>query len=148
MIGTLALLILIVACANVGGLLAARAVTRQHEIGIRIAIGAGRWRIFRQLCTESLGLGGRGSAAGLGLCWAVLTVVLVKFNAPKWLSARPDWRVLVFAVGLTVVATLFFGLMPALQIARQRQQKTLARQILVGAQIAASSVLLIVAALL
>jgi putative ABC transport system permease protein len=148
MIATLALLILIVACANVGGLMAARAVTRQHEIGIRIAIGAGRWRIFRQLCTESLVLGSLGSLAGLGLSWAVLRIVLLKFDAPGWLSARPDWRVLLFAGGMTVVATLFFGLMPALQIARQRQQKTLARQILVGAQIAASSVLLIVAALL
>ncbi|HZZ39387.1 MAG TPA: ABC transporter permease [Acidobacteriaceae bacterium] len=148
MIGTLALLILIVACANVGGLMAARAVTRQHEIGIRIAIGAGRWRIFRQLCTESLVLGSLGSLAGLGLSWAVLRIVLLKFDAPGWLSARPDWRVLLFAVAMTVVATLLFGLMPALQIARQRQQKTFARQILVGAQIAASSVLLIVAALL
>lgn len=148
MVGTLALLILIVACANVGGLLAARAVMRQHEIGIRIAIGAGRWRIFRQLCTESLVLGSFGSLAGLGLSWAVLRIALVKFDAPKWLNAWPDWRVLLFAVGVTVVATLFFGLMPAVQIARQRQQKTFARQILVGAQIAASSVLLIVAALL
>lgn len=148
MIGVVALLILIVACANVGGLMAARAVTRQHEIGIRIAIGAGRWRIFRQLCTESLLLGGLGSLAGLGLSWAVVRIVLVKFDAPKWLSARPDWRVLLFAAGMTLVATLLFGLMPALQIARQKQQKTLARQVLVGAQIAASSVLLIVAALL
>lgn len=148
MVGTLALLILIVACANVGGLMAARAVTRQQEIGIRIAIGAGRWRIFRQLCTESLVLGGIGSLAGLGLSWAVVTIVLVEFDAPKWLSARPDWRVLLFALGITVLATMFFGLMPAVQIARQRQQKTFARQILVGAQIAASSVLLIVAALL
>lgn len=148
MIGALALLILIVACANVGGLMTARAVTRQHEIGIRIAIGAGRWRIFRQLCTESLVLGAMGSLAGVGLSWAVLNIVLAETDAPKWLSARPDWRVLLFAVGVTVVATLFFGLMPALQIARQRQQKTFARQFLVGLQIAASSVLLIVAALL
>ena len=148
MIGVLALLTLIVACANVGGLITARAVTRQHEIGIRIAIGAGRWRIFRQLCTESLVLGAMGSLAGVGLSWAVLSIVLAETDAPKWLSARPDWRVLLFAVGVTLVATLFFGLMPALQIARQRQQKTFARQILVGLQIAASSVLLIVAALL
>ncbi|HVT95906.1 MAG TPA: ABC transporter permease, partial [Acidobacteriaceae bacterium] len=148
MVGMLALLILIVACANVGGLMAARAVSRQHEIGIRIAVGAGRWRIFRQLCTESLLLGAVGTVAGVGLSWGVLTVALAKLDAPKWLSARPDWRVLLFAAGVTVVTTLFFGLMPALQIARQRQQKTFARQILVGMQIAASSVLLIVAALL
>lgn len=148
MVAVLTLLILIVACANVGGLMLARAVMRQHEIGIRIAIGAGRWRIFRQLCTESLVLGALASIAGLTLSSMVLKVVLAKLDAPKWLSVMPDCRVLLFTVGMTLFATLFFGLMPALQIARQRQQKTIARQILVGAQIAASSVLLIVAALL
>ena len=148
MIGVLTLLILVVACANVGGLMLARAVARQHEIGIRFAIGAGRWRIFRQLCTESLVLGAMGSIAALGLSYTAIRVTLANVDAPKWLDARPDWRVLVFTIFITVAATLFFGLMPALQIARQRQQKTIARQLLIGAQIAASSVLLIVAALL
>jgi predicted permease len=148
MVGVLTLLILVVCCANVGGLMLARAVTRQQEMGIRIAIGAGRWRIFRQLCTESLVLGAVGSIAGLSLASTAMKVTLSMVDAPKWLSARPDWRMLLFTAGLTLFATLFFGLMPALQIARQKQQKTIARQILVGAQIAGSSVLLIVAALL
>ena len=148
MVGVLTLLILVVSCANVGGLMLARAVTRQREIGIRIAIGAGRWRIFRQLCTESLLLGSLGSIAAIGLSWAVLRLVLAQLDTPAWLSATPDWRVLLFAVGMTAVATFFFGLTPALQIARQRQQKTIARQILISAQVAASTVLLIVAALL
>lgn len=148
MIGVLALLILVVSCANVGGLMLARAVTRQHEIGIRVAIGAGRWRIFRQLCTESLVLAAMASLAALALSYTTLKVTLTKVDAPKWLSPTPDWRVLLFTVCLTIVAMLFFGLMPALQIARQRRQKTIARQILVGAQIAASCILLIVAALL
>lgn len=148
MIGVLTFLILVVSCANVGGLMLARAVTRQHEIGIRIAIGAGRWRIFRQLCTESFVLATMSSFAALGLSYAVLKVMLARMDEPKWLSARPDWRVVLFTVGMTTVAAIFFGLMPALQIARQRQQKTIARQVLVGAEIAASSVLLIVAALL
>ena len=148
MIGVLALLILIVSCANVGALMLARAVTRQHEIGIRISIGAGRGRIFRQLCTESLMLGVLGSAAALAGACAVLRVVLMRLDAPKWLSAMPDWRVLLFTAGITIIASVLFGLTPALQIARQRQHKTTARQILVGAQIAASAVLLIVAALL
>jgi predicted permease len=78
----------------------------------------------------------------------VFKITFAYVDAPKWLSAKPDWRVLLFTVGMTAVATLFFGLMPALQIARQRQQKTIARQILVGAQIAGSCVLFIVAALL
>ena len=148
MVAVLTLLILAVACANLGALLLAKAVTRQHEIGIRVAIGAGRGRIFRQLCTESLLLAVLGSSAGLALGCLVLQVALRELNAPMWLSAAPDWRVLLFTVTLTLVAALFFGLAPALQIALQRQQKTLARQILVAAQVAASCVLLIVAGLL
>lgn len=148
MIGVLTLLILVVACANLGGLMLARAVSRQHEMGIRIAIGAGRWRIFRQLCTESLLLGAISSAAGLALACGTMQVVLRKMDAPGWLTAVPDWRVVLFTIAMTVVATMCFGLLPALQIARQRQQKTIARQVLVGAQIAASTVLLILAALL
>lgn len=148
MIAVLTLLILAVACANLGGLMLARAVSREREIGIRIAIGAGRARIFRQLCTESLLLASMGSIAGLGLGYAVLRFVLAQGDPPGWLTAVPDWRVLLFVIGMTVLSALFFGLAPALQIARQRQQKTIARQILVAAQVAASCVLLIVAGLL
>jgi predicted permease len=148
MVGVLALLILVVSCANLGGLMLARAVTRQHEIAIRLAVGAGRWRIFRQLCTESLLLAAIGSATGLALTYTVIRIALIRFDAPKWLSPMPDWRVLLFCMLMTLLATLSFGLMPALQVARQRQHKTIARQILVGMQIAASCVLLIVAALL
>jgi len=148
MVAVLTLLILAVACANLGALLLAKAVTREHEIGIRIAIGASRGRIFRQLCTESLVLAVLGATAGLGLGSTVIHFALVKFNAPKWLSATPDWRVLLFTFGMTLIAAIFFGLAPALQIARQRQKKTIARQVLVGAQVAASCVLLIVAGLL
>ena len=148
MVSVLTLLILAVACANLGALLLARAVTREHEIGIRVAIGAGRARIFRQLCTESLLLAMLGAAAGLGLGYLVLRVTLNVTDAPKWLSATPDWRVLLFTLTTTLMAAIFFGLAPTLQIARRRQHKTLARQILIGAQVAASSVLLIVAGLL
>src|SRR5205814_8576693 len=69
-------------------------------------------------------------------------------STPRWLSALPDWRVLAFTAVATILAAAFFGLAPALQIARQRQQKTLVRQVLVAAQVAASCILLIVAALL
>lgn len=148
MVGVLTLLILVVSCANLGGLMLARAVTRQHEIGIRIAIGASRWRIFRHLCTESLLLSGIGAVAGLVLGCSVIRIVLARLDVPKWLSAMPDWRVLVFTVGMTAVSALLCGLMPALQIARQRQHKAVVRQILVCVQVVASSVLLIVAALL
>jgi predicted permease len=148
MVAVLTLLILAVACANLGGLMLARAVARQHEIGIRIAIGAGRGRILRQLLTESLLLASLGSVAGLALGCLVIRLLLMSPNTPRWLSATPDWRVLAFTAAATVLAAAFFGLAPALQVARQKQQKTLARQVLVAAQVAASCILLIVAALL
>jgi predicted permease len=148
MVGVLTLLILAVACANLGGLMLARAVIREREIGIRVAIGANRGRIFRQLCTESLLLAMLGALAGLAMGSTVLHIALIKLDAPAWVSTTPDWRVLLFTVGITFVAAVLFGLMPALQIARQRRHKTIARQVLVGAQVAASCVLLIVAGLL
>lgn len=148
MVGVLTLVILAVSCANLGGLMVARAIAREHEIGIRIAIGAGRGRIFRQLFTESLLLASLGSIAGLALGCAAIRILLSLPNVPRWLSAAPDWRVLLFTVAATFLSASFFGLVPALQIARQRQQKTIVRQILVAAQVAASCVLLIVAALL
>ena len=148
MAGVLTLLILTVACANLGALLLARAVQREREMGIRLAIGASRWRIFRQLCTESLLLASLGAAAGLALGCAVMRVALNVLDAPKWLSTAPDVRVLLFTMALTFAAAIFFGLAPALQVARQRQHKTTVRQILVAAQVAASCVLLIVSGLL
>ncbi|HEY2469076.1 MAG TPA: ABC transporter permease [Terracidiphilus sp.] len=148
MVGVLTLLILAVSCANLGGLMVARAVAREHEIGIRIAIGAGRSRIFRQLFTESLLLATLGSIAGLALGCTVIRILLNQPNTPRWLSVAPDWRVLLFTIAATFLSASFFGLAPALQIARQRQQKTIVRQILVAAQVASSCVLLIVAALL
>ena len=148
MVGLLALLILAVTCANLGGLLLARGVTREHEIGIRVALGASRRRIFRQLFTESLVLATMGSAMGVALGYAVLRITLAKTDAPVWMSAAPDWRVVVFALAMVVVASVFFGLAPAWQIAKQRQRKTVVRQILVGLQMAASCVLLIVAGLM
>ncbi|HEX4773215.1 MAG TPA: ABC transporter permease [Bryobacteraceae bacterium] len=148
MVGILVLLILAVACGNLGALLLGRAVQREREIGIRLAIGANAARIFRQLCTESLLLAGFGALAGLTLSYVVLRITLNQTDAPKWLTALPDWRVVLFTAGLTFGSVIFFGLTPALQIARQRQHKTIARQILVTAQLAASCVLLIVSALL
>jgi predicted permease len=148
MVAVLCLLILAVACANLGALQLAKAVTREREITIRVAIGANRGRIFRQLCTESLLLALLGAAAGLGLGYVVLRITLAQLDVPRWLTATPDWRVLLFTLVMSFAAALFFGLAPALQIARQRQHKTIARQVLVTAQIAASSVLLIVAGLM
>ncbi|HEY7389703.1 MAG TPA: ABC transporter permease, partial [Bryobacteraceae bacterium] len=148
MVGVLTLLILAVACGNLGALLLARAVQREREMRVRLAIGASGMRIFRQLITESLLLALAGGAAGLALGCAVVWVALLELDAPKWLSATPDVRVLLFTLGVSFVSATLFGFAPALQIARQAQHKTLARQILVTAQVAGSCVLLIAAGLL
>jgi predicted permease len=148
MVAVLTLLILAIACGNLGALLLARAVQREREIGIRLAIGASGARVFRQLCTESLLLASLGAVAGLALGCAVIRVALTELDAPKWLSAAPDTRILLFTLVMSFVSAMLFGLTPSLQIARQGQHKTMARQILVTAQLAGSCVLLIVAGLL
>lgn len=148
LVGALCLLILAVACGNLGSLLLARGVAREREISIRVAVGAGSGRLIRQLFTESILLALLGSLAGLALGYAVLRSLMVSADVPPWLDATPDWRVVVFAIGIAFVAAILFGLTPALQVARQRRRATTMRQILVGAQIAASCVLLIVAGLL
>ena len=146
--GALTLLILAVACANLGGLLLARGVAREQELSIRLAIGASRKRIFRQIFTESLLLALLGSCAGLAFSYIVIHFTLVENDAPKWMSAAPDWRVFLFALVLAGLTSLLFGFAPALQMARQKHRKTIARQMLIAAQVAASCVLLIVASLL
>ena len=146
--GALVLLILAVACGNLGSLVLARGVARAREITIRAAIGAGTGRLVRQLFTESLVLGVLGSAAGLGLGYVVLRGMMAVSGAPPWMDPAPDWRVMLFAIALAFLAAILFGLTPAFQVVRQRHQATLVRQILIGAQVAASCVLLIVAGLL
>ncbi|MGA8598654.1 MAG: ADOP family duplicated permease [Bryobacteraceae bacterium] len=148
MVGVLTLLILAVACGNLGALLLARAVQREREIDIRRAVGASGARVFRQLCTESLLLASVGAVAGLALGCTVTRIALTKLDAPKWLSAVPDTRILLFTLGMSFAAAVLFGFTPALQIARQGKHKIMARQILVSAQLAGSCVLLIVAGLL
>ncbi|HTF71739.1 MAG TPA: ABC transporter permease, partial [Edaphobacter sp.] len=148
LVGSLVLLILAVACGNLGSLLLARGVAREREITIRKALGAGRGRLIRQLFTESLLLALLGSIAGLALGYFVLRGLMLIAKAPVWLNAAPDWRVVLFAIGIGFAAAVLFGLTPALQLAWQRHRATRMRQVLIGAQIAASSILVIVAALL
>ena len=148
LVTALGLLILAVACGNLGSLLLARGVAREREIAIRVAVGAGKGRLIRQLFTESLLLALLGSLAGVCVGYAVLRGLMRATGAPAWLDPTPDWRVAAFALGVGLASALLFGLTPALQAARRRHRATLARQILVGAQVAASCVLLIVAGLL
>ena len=148
LVGALGLLILAAACGNLGSLLLARGVAREREIAIRVAVGAGRGRLIRQLFTESLVLALLGSAAGLALGHLVLRVLMVWAEVPAWIDPTPDPRVIAFAIGMGFAAAILFGLTPAWQAARQRHRATITRQLLIGAQVAASCVLLIVAALL
>ncbi len=148
MAAVLGLLILIVASSNLGGLLLARGVTREREISIRISVGAGRARLIRQLLTESLVLASLGLAVGLALGSILLRLLIIATDLPAWVNAMPDWRVTVFAVGIGFFSAMLFGLTPALQVSAKRQRATIARKLLIGAQVAASSILLIAAGLL
>ena len=147
-VSTLALLILAVTCSNLGSLLLARGVTRQREIQIRTAVGAGTSRLLRQLLTESVLLGALGMAAGLGVGSMVLQYLMIWSGGPKWLTLSPDWRVIAFSLCVGLLAAVLFGFTPALQVARQRHRANRTRQVLIGTQVAASCVLLIVAGLL
>jgi predicted permease len=148
LVATLGLLILAVARGNLGSMLLARGVARERDIAIRVAVGAGKGRLIRQLFTESLLLALLGSMAGLAVGWAVLRSLMLFTGSPAWLDATPDWRVALFALGAGLASAILFGLTPATEAARQRHRATIARQVLVGAQVAASCVLLIVAGLL
>ena len=161
--------VLLIACANVASLLLVRATGRKREIAIRTAIGAGRGRIVRQLLTESVVLSVAGGALGLTLGLAgirallsVSTVGLPRIG-PGGALVDLDWRVLLFAIAVSVGTGLLFGLIPALQGSRTdlagtlkegggrtgagfRQNRT--RAVLVVAEVALALILLIGSALL
>ena len=113
--------VLLIGCVNVANLLLARAATRRREMAIRAAIGGGRWRIVRQLLTESVVLAFIGGAAGVGLAHAGIRL-FVAFgppNIPRLQDAGLRMEVLIFAGGITLFTGLVFGIAPALRAARE-----------------------------
>jgi len=156
-------LVLLVTCTNLAGLMLARATDRRREIAIRLAMGANRLRLIRQLLTESILLSFVGGAAGVLLALWILRALLTfrpPIDFPLAMDVGVDWRVLLFSLGVSLVAGAIFGLAPALQATRPNVSMTLKdtaaqggaartrlRSVLVVAQIAISLVVLIAAGL-
>jgi predicted permease len=159
-------LVLLIACANVANLLLARAGVRSHEIGVRVAIGAGRARLIRQFLTESAVIAALGAAAGLFLAHSIIqflpTVLVPAGDTHTLLDFRMDARVLAVTLAVSVATVLVFGLLPSLSASRPDVASVLKggpeqrpssrsirpRTLLVIAQVTMSMVLLTAAGLL
>ena len=163
-------LLLLIACANVASLSLARAFERRKEIAVRLALGAGRWRLLRQLLTENVLLGILAGALGLPLAgWALRLLILeVVSSLPSvWIAVAlritPDIRIFAFTLVVSCAAGIAFGLAPALQASKsdvnsalkedgtafgQRMSRSRLRGVLIAGQMAACLVLLLSSALL
>ncbi|MGH9722108.1 MAG: ABC transporter permease [Bryobacteraceae bacterium] len=161
-------LLLLMACANVAGLLLARSAVRAQEMSVRLALGANPWRVARQLLTESLLLAVIGGIAGMLLTYACLPLLTgalppirdrLAVLQPLAVRIDIDWRVLAFAIAATLATAVLFGISPALQGARVDLSTALrasrtgtrrlsAQKLAVAAQVAVCTLLLVGAALL
>jgi len=164
-------LVLLIACANVSNLLLARASVRQKEIALRLAIGASRWRVIRQLLAESLLLSAAGGTLGSVLAfWSFASILhyaiarLPRSFPTLAINVKPDFQVLSYALALTLLTGIVFGLLPAMQGSRLdlntalkgdstlsssgRKSGRILRNTFVGAQIGVCTILLVAAGLI
>ena len=117
----MAALILLIACTNIANLLLARSAARRREIAIRVSVGASRWRVTRQLLTESVLLASIAGGLGAAVAWwgvRMLTLLLANGRANFTLHAELNWHVLAVTMVLSIVTGLLFGLAPALHATR------------------------------
>jgi putative ABC transport system permease protein len=154
--------VLLIACANIANLLLARATARKKEMAVRTAVGASRWRIARQLLTESILVSMIGGTIGLFLAyWGVQLILWMSPTAiPRSREIGLDWTVLVFTIGVSFVTGILFGLIPAIQAGDVDVHETLKetgrgttgrqwlRSSLVVAEVATTLVVLIFAGLM
>ena len=157
-------LVLLIACSNVANLLLARASARQREISIRAALGAGRWRIVRQLLTEAILIGLLSAPLGIGIAWIGIKMLdssMPPDEVPYFIQWSIDSRSLTYTIAISMLTGIVFGLVPAFQAVRSNLQSNLKeggrgtaggsrawlRNSLVVVQVALSLVLLVGASL-
>jgi putative ABC transport system permease protein len=114
-------MVLLIGCANLANLMMARAAAREREVAVRASLGAGRWRLIRQFLTESVLVSVCGGVLGIAVGYAVMELLrfaLPPYSLPREVSVTMDSRVLLFALVISVLTGILFGLAPALQAAR------------------------------
>ena len=163
LLGALTTLVLIVAAANLGNLVMSRATGRVRELGVRMALGARRTRIVRQLVIESVPVVAMGALGSLGFAWAAATVIAALGGFPPYLDFSIRWGTVMVALALAFLSLVVVGLLPAWKIAQQHLidavkdggqnvsrtlDRTLMRRVMVVSQVAGSCLLLIIAGMM